>query len=126
MIADVGQLSYNHSFMPFLSPQKVCSRAGTWATVRIKRDVALTRRKFYTEDFTCRSLYTEWPLDRAASTQTLLRTDAFADRSFYTEKPFLKEAFTNEALTQSSFTHRCLFTKKLLHTQTLCHTEAFT
>ena len=116
MIADASQMSYIHDFMPCLSPQRVCSRAGTWATVRIKRHVVFTQRKKYTENilqtetFTQRGIYTEQLLHR----QTLLHTDAFTYRSFYTEKPFLKKPC-----------HMSLYTEKL-YTQTLFHKEVFT
>ena len=122
LIADASQMSYIHDFMPFLSPQRVCPRAGTWATVRIKRHVVFTqRKKLRREDFTHRSLCTERDLHRADFTRTLLHTDAFTYRSFYFlhRKAFSKEALPHEAFTQSSFTHRRFFTKKFLHPGTL-------
>ena len=137
MIADTSQMSYIHDFMPFLSPQRVCSRAGTGATVRIKRHVVFTQRKNYTEKilhteaFTQRGIYTEQLLHRRFCTQALLHTEGF-----YTDKPFLKKpyhmkplhraALHTDAFSHRSFLHtgtltrRCpsFYTQELLHTHT--------
>ena len=103
MIADASQISYIHGFAPFLTPQRVCSRA------------AFTQTLLHTDAFTHRSLSTEKPflkkpyhmkpLHRAA-----LHTDAFSQRSFYTEElnaqmPKLLHtgAFAHTRLTQRSF-----------------------
>ena len=106
---------YIHDFMPFFSPQRVCSRAGTWATVRIKRHVVFTqRKKIHREDFTHRSLYTERDLHRAAFTQTLLHTDAFIYRSFYTEKPcHHRKPLNRAALHTDAFSQRSFYTQEL-------------
>ena len=102
--------------MPFFSPQRVCSRAGTWATVRIKRHVVFTQRKNITQ----RRFYTQKPLHREGFTQSSFYTDAFAHRRFYIQKLLHRKALSpQKAFKQSSFTHRRFFTKKFLHTGTL-------
>ena len=83
MIADPSQMSYVHDFMPFLSPQRVCSRAGTKATVRIKRHVVFTQRRFYTQKPLHTGIYTEQLLHRRFCTQTLLHTEAFTQKSLF-------------------------------------------
>ena len=101
-------MSYIHDFMPFLSPQRVCSGAGTWATVRIKKD--------YTEAFTQRGIYKEQLLHRHFCTQKLLHTEAFTHRSFCTHTPYKKKLLDTD-------TFNSLFTRKLLHK--LLHRDAF-
>ena len=105
---------YIHDFMPFLSPQRVCSRAAPERQSESKDTLLLHSEKIHREDFTHKRPYTERDLHRAAFTQTLLHTDAFTYRSFYTEKPFQKDLTT-----------RSLYTEQL-YTQTLFHKEAFT
>ena len=75
MIADAGQMSYIHDFMPVLSPQRVCSRAGT-----AKKN---TQRRFYTQRPLHRGIYTEQLLHRRFCTQTLLHTEAFTQKSLF-------------------------------------------
>ena len=130
-------MSYIHDFIPLLSPQRVCSGAGTWATVRIKKD--------YTEAFTQRGIYTEQLLHRHFCTQKLLHTEAFTHRSFCTHTPYKKKLldtdtfnslFTRKLLHRSfctempleteAFTHRSFYSEKPLNRAAFTHTEAFT
>ena len=118
MIADASQMSYIHDFMPFLSPQRVCSRAPERQS-ESKDMLSLHSEKNYTEKiFTHRSLYTERDLHRAAFTQTLLHTDAFTYRSFYTEKPFLKKPYHMKPLHRAAL-HTDAFSQRSFYTQEL-------
>ena len=142
-------MSYIHGFMPFLSPQRVCSRAGTWATVRIKRHVVFTQRKIYTEKilhtdkqmpkllhrhvFTHRGIYTKVLHTDAADasahrsfwTQMPLHTEAFTERRFDIYTPMHTEAFRHRLFSRESqkLWHREAFTQRIFYTQKLLHTH---
>ena len=104
-------MSYIHDFMPFLSPQRVCSRAGTRATVRIQRHVVF----LHSEKNTQRRFYTQKPLHREGFTQSSFYADAFAHRRFYIQKLLHRKAFSKEALPHEAFTQSSFYTQTLLH-----------
>ena len=136
MIADASQISYIHGFAPFLTPQRVCSRAAFTQTL-LHTD-AFTHRSFSTEKPFLKKPYHMKPLHRAA-----LHTDAFSQRSFYTQElkradaqafthwsfcthtPYTKRlldtetftAFSQESFYTEAFAQRCLYKQKLLHTE---------
>ena len=93
MIADVGQMSYIHSFMPFLpiiSRSRFAPGLAPERQSESKENVVLTHRKIYTEKVLHQLLHRE-AFTQSRFYKTLLHADAFTYRSFYTEKPFSKK-----------------------------------
>jgi hypothetical protein len=93
---DGGEFWHNVTYtrLDVFFSRAVCSRADTWATVKMRKKGAFARPRLYTPK--------------------LLHREVFTQRSFYTQKLLHIETFYPELLHRGAFAHKYVCTQTLL------------